>query len=119
VSLQFGFVDWLSAFVFTLGVELPVGYALLRRVQPSTWRVLLACALGSTLTHPTLWYVMPRFFSSYPTYLVTCELGIVVLEAWVLWLLAARGSWARAALTSATMNTASCFLGLAWSWLLA
>lgn len=51
--------DWLSAFVFTQLVEMPVWlYALRRHRAP--WRSRIAVAFGaSCLTHPIVWFVMP------------------------------------------------------------
>lgn len=59
---------WLSAFVFTQVVEVPIyAYALGRDREggPGGWPARLGIAfLGSAVTHPCVWFVIPRIFYS-------------------------------------------------------
>ncbi len=117
MTLQFTFVDWLSAFILTVGVELPVCWLLLRGPPVKDWRILGAATAASAMTHPLLWFVMPALFTDYWTYVVVCELGIVAVEALVLWLAVPTETVWRGLAASAAMNAASVVVGLLVNWL--
>ena len=73
---------WLAAFALTQAVEMPVVW----RAQPGVaWRRrLLVAAGGSALTHPIVWFVMPRLVSDWTLMVVVAETFAVVAEA--LWM---------------------------------
>lgn len=70
---------WATSFAFTLLVEVPVGTWRLR--EHPRHRVVAALLLASSLTHPTLWWVLPRLFDDYWTFVVVGELAVVAAEA--------------------------------------
>lgn len=73
-------IRWLLAFLWTLALELPV-YALW--LAPRLRSAAATCGLVlaiNAITHPLLWFVMPRP-ASYAAYLAIGESGVVVLEA--------------------------------------
>ena len=71
-------MTWPLAFLLTLTLEIPVVLLLLKR----GWRKDLPLALlANSLTHPTLWFVLPSMFSDYFTFLVVGELLVFTFEA--------------------------------------
>jgi hypothetical protein len=81
---------WLGAFVFTQAVEIPVYVLALRHAirggyaeRPRTLPMQLLLAFGaSAITHPMVWFVIPRIpSSSYVEYVVRAETFAVVVEA--------------------------------------
>lgn len=102
-------IAWLSAFLFTQLVEIPI-YA--RALAPRPLMARLAIAFGaSLLTHPLVWWGVLHFTTSEETYLasvVCAESFAVVVEA--LWLrrFGVRGAFA----WSLGANAASLGLGL-------
>lgn len=96
---------WLSAFVFTQAVEAPIyvrALALDRERGPGRWPARLGIALlASAITHPCVWFVIPRVFYSdwydglawrwpalgehrYALFFVTAESFAVLVEAWLM-----------------------------------
>lgn len=81
---------WFDAFVFTQAVEIPAYVLAIRHAQrtghadrPRTlfWQIVLAFG-ASAITHPQVWYVIPRIPStSYVEYLIRAETFAVVVEA--------------------------------------
>lgn len=77
---------WLNAFLLTLVVEVPLFFGIakldkqLARRCP-TWRLVLAGAAGTCLTHPLLWFIWPLVVGKdYTTYIVSGELLIFIVE---------------------------------------
>ena len=73
---------WLAAFALTQAIEMPVVW----RAQPGVaWqRRLLVAAGGSALTHPIVWFVMPRLVTDWVWMVVAAETFAVVAET--LWM---------------------------------
>lgn len=83
---------WLSAFVFTQLVEVPVYVLAMRHAQRAGWserpreihhQILLAFG-ASAITHPMVWYLIPNVAdprASYALYVATAEAFAVVVEA--------------------------------------
>lgn len=103
---------WLIAFLLTLGVELPVVWLVLRR-ETSPGRILAACLAANLMTHPVVWFLLPRLFSSYLSYLIVAELGAFLAEALVYRAALRPLSWRMAVSASALANAGSLGLGLA------
>jgi len=112
VALSFTFGDWLASFVLTLGVELPIAWRLLRDEPTAPPRLLGVVVGASALTHPLLWFALPLLFGNYVTYLVTCESGIVLVEALILWRGVPVARPKKALVTALVMNAASLAAGL-------
>jgi hypothetical protein len=104
-------IEWLYAFLFTQVVEVPIYmFALARscpRVRPRAQRALIAFG-ASALTHPIVWFVIPRLIPSYFTMGVSAEAFAVFVEACYMYAFGAR--WAFA--WSLFANAASVGLGL-------
>lgn len=105
-------VDFLIALVLTLLIELPVLWVLARgvfKLPVSTRRLLAVGALGSLLTLPVLWFVLPVFMNP-PAAIALGEVLAVGVEALLLWrLLPARPL--AAVVLSLAANLASFLLG--------
>ena len=86
---------WFDAFVFTQVVEIPVYVLAIRHAQATgwserprglEWQVLLAFG-ASAITHPIVWYLIPRVahpgrtYAEYAVYVATAETFAVVVEA--------------------------------------
>jgi hypothetical protein len=71
---------WLVAFVWTLALELPIYTAWLRGAIRSGWALCGLVLAINAVTHPLLWFVMPRL-SPYALYLAVGESGVVIVEA--------------------------------------
>ena len=106
MHLQITFDLWLAAFLFTQAVELPV-YLLATRGRPLPQR--LALGLGaSALTHPVVWWVIPRLpWETYRAYFLAAEGFAVAVEA----LLLAAFRVRRPLLWALVANAASVALG--------
>lgn len=107
---------WLSAFLFTEAVEVPIYTAALRRdgdERAAGAPLLVGAAIGfgaSALTHPIVWFVIPRLMpDSYWSMVVVAEAFAVSAEAVYLHLFGLR----RALLWSLFANATSAGLGLA------
>jgi hypothetical protein len=111
---------WLEAFAFTLVVEIPLFVAVARlgaagaggRRAP-LWRLALAGAAGTVLTHPLLWFVWPRVVHDYTAYIASGELLIAAIESATFFALARPITLARAIAASFIANAASFGLGVA------
>lgn len=100
--------EWAQAFVLTLLIEGPIyGVGLRRAGLP--WTQVLALILGVNLvTHPALWYVMPRF-SPYWAWVLVAETGVTLTEGA---LIARQLGWARGLGLAVLANTVSTVMGL-------
>jgi hypothetical protein len=106
---------WLSAFLFTQAVEIPI-YARAMRPWPRALGLKLAIAFGaSAVTHPVVWFVIPtlRAWSPYPyeEMVVRAETFAVVIEGLYLYAVGAF-TLRRAMLWSLLANASSASLGL-------
>ncbi|PRQ04732.1 hypothetical protein ENSA5_04970 [Enhygromyxa salina] len=108
---------WLTAFVFTQVIEIPIYMrALLERLdggEPvvARWSAALGLAFGaSAITHPIVWFVMPKLVpSSWLTMVIIAELFAILTEAAWLRAFGLRRSLAWAAFA----NAASVLIGMA------
>ncbi|APR75547.1 Hypothetical protein A7982_00893 [Minicystis rosea] len=109
---------WLSAFLFTQAVEVPIYLTALRRAPadveaPFTGTAALAAAFSASLiTHPIVWFLIPRIpASSYVEMALRAETFAVVVEGIYLYALGAM-RLRPALLTSLIANAISVSLGL-------
>lgn len=56
--------DWLSAFAFTQAIEVPIYFVLLRGTGRSPARRLAIAFGASAITHPIVWWLLPRAWES-------------------------------------------------------
>lgn len=112
---------WLLAFVLTCACELPVATVGLSRRMP--WERALVGALGAQLlTHPALWYLVPRF-SPWWAWMLLAEAGVTLVEAtvFVAILRAAGDDWrdalVRGPVVALTANALSLGVGLVLQWI--
>jgi hypothetical protein len=108
---------WLSAFLFTQAVEVPIwAYALRRHRAGGPWPLWACAAAGfgaSTITHPIVWFWFPAHVRDYTAMVIQAEVFAVVAEA--LYMDVLRLRWALA--WSLAANAASAGLGLLSRWL--
>ena len=107
---------WLDAFLFTQAIEIPI-YVFAQRRQRVGNRApewILAAFAASAVTHPVVWFVIPRFpwfgdvVYGYWLQIAVSETFAVVAEALLFHLLCLR----KAFLWSLAANAASAGLGL-------
>lgn len=110
---------WLSAFLFTQAVEVPVYAVGLQRSRddapfPITGAPARAVAAfgASLITHPVVWFLIPRIrFGSYEAMVFAAESFAVIVEALYFHAIGAM-TMRRAILFSILANGASVTLGL-------
>ena len=77
-------IPWLSAFALTQAVEMPI-YVRALREGPTIDRLPKALAIAfaaSALTHPIVWFVMPRLIpDNWLTMVIVAELFAITAEA--------------------------------------
>ena len=104
------FPFWIKAFGFTLAVEIPL-FVLIGRLGAATkmpvWRLLVAGAAGTMITHPLLWFVWSQVVSDYTAYIASGELLIAIVESFTFWLIARQITLGRAVAASFIANSAS------------
>jgi hypothetical protein len=110
---------WFQAFAFTLAVEVPIFVAVARlpvgtpqKNRAPLWRLAVAGAAGTCVTHPLLWFVWPLVVSDYTAYIVSGELLVAAIESATFLALARPIGWRRAVAASLTANAVSFGLGL-------
>jgi hypothetical protein len=106
-------IAWLSAFVLTQAVEMPLYVRALREGKPPTIErlpIALAVAFGaSAITHPVVWFVIPTLIpGEWLTMVLVAELFAIATEA--VWLRAFRLK--RALAWAAFANAASVLVGI-------
>jgi hypothetical protein len=77
---DYPFATWWLAFVWTNALELPVYVLLLRRRFPRWWEPVALTFLVNTISHPTFWYLLPRFGPDL-LWIWLAEAWVTVLEA--------------------------------------
>ncbi|MHC1769629.1 MAG: hypothetical protein AB9869_35995 [Verrucomicrobiia bacterium] len=110
---------WLFAksALWTISVELAILFVAVRfwfkvpESKVSNGLLLFAGVFGSAGTLPWLWFVLPRFFPTYVTFLVVGEMMVFAVEA-VFYRVVLGLGWGRAALLSLVCNLASFGLGM-------
>jgi len=110
---------WFEAFAFTLVVEVPLFVAVARlpvgpprKTRAPLWRLAIAGAAGTCVTHPLLWFAWPLAVRDYTTYIWSGELLVAAIESATFFALARPIDWRRAVIASFTANAASFGLGL-------
>ena len=118
-SYVFGtiFLFWLKAFLFTLAVEVPIFWRVGKRDPQSKgrvawWRLVVAGAAGTCLTHPLFWFVWPLVVSDYTLYVVTGELLVAIIETFTFMAVAFPLRFRYALAASIIANAASFGFGL-------
>jgi len=108
---------WLSALALTLVVEVPLFVLIARRFGPTTkkraplWRLALAGAAGTCVTHPALWFIWPLVINDYTLYIASGELLVAAIESVTFFALARPISLRLAIAASFVANAASYGVG--------
>lgn len=94
--MQVTLAAWRDAFLFTQAVEIPIYVFAMRHAvakgiaeRPRSWGIQILAAFGaSAITHPVVWFVIPRLAASfadpghaYLEYVIRAETFAVVVEA--------------------------------------
>lgn len=69
---------WLTAFLLTLAIELPIAAWLLRRAEADVARRLVLVVFANLATHVAVWYVFSQLF------LIGTIEYVVAAEAWAI-----------------------------------
>ena len=97
-------MTWLAAFAWTLACELPV-YVALTKFR-AWWAPIVLTFAVNGLTHPLLWFVVPRA-EPFWLFVLYGEAGVIAVEALVLAALGQR----RPLLIATIANLTSAILG--------
>lgn len=111
------FPYWARAFAFTLALEVPlfvlVGWWLARGSERAPiWRLAVAGAAGTMMTHPLLWFVWPLIVHDYTAYIVSGELIVATVETFTFFAIARPIKLSHAVAASFIANAASYGLGM-------
>jgi hypothetical protein len=84
---------WLLAFGFSLAVEVPlfviIGLWLAgREKRAPIWKLSIAGAVGTVITHPLLWFVWPLVMHNYTAYIISGELIVATVETFIFYIIA-------------------------------
>ena len=114
---------WLEAFIFTQLIEVVVGLIWLKVIIHqhvlSWFQTILVIFSATTITHPPLWFLLPKLMSyfklSYLSYLIIGEVLVILCETWwYRWTCFQKQSvhaWGEALKLSLTVNCTSWWLG--------
>lgn len=109
-------INWPLAFGITLLVEAGVLFLLFRK-EASPRRILATALVGNILTHPVIWFVIPRLVSTYGTYIILAEAIAFAVEVPVIVWLIRPDPWYMSIAGSALANGASYVVGLTFHYL--
>ncbi len=101
---------WLTAFILTLAIEIPIASVMLAKREPRTGRRIALIAFANLATHPLVWFVFPKLLLPYLAQLTLAEFWAFGLEA-IFYTMVFNIRPARAALVSFTANAVSATLG--------
>ena len=73
-------LQWARAFALTLGVEVPLYFWLLCKLGLRAHSALGAALAANAISHPLLWFALPRF-EPYVAFAVVGEAMVLVVEA--------------------------------------
>jgi hypothetical protein len=97
----------LEAFGLTLAVESVAAVALAPAYRIAPWRAVLSAVLGSSLTHPLLWYSFYRVYDVLGVYTTPSLEMLVILAEAPFYRVIATAEWEEALLLSVLINAAS------------
>ena len=72
----------------------------------------IAFFIGNALSHPFLWFVLPKVMPNYTTHLISGEIFVYIFEASTYYLLVRKMPFRRAIVISSLQNSVSLALGL-------
>jgi hypothetical protein len=104
-------IGWPLAFGVTLAVEMGALYLLFRKTD-SVGRLAAVVFLGNILTHPVVWFVLPRVMVSHGAYILIAESFALVVEVFVILSLIRPEPWYMSIAGSAFANGSSYGVGL-------
>ena len=104
-------MTWLAAFVWTLALEQPIYTLWLHDHVRPWWLPCVLAVAANAATHPTLWFVWPRF-DPYWCYVLVGETCVVVVETAIVVAVIGRRQLGRAFAASLSANTLSTAIGL-------
>jgi hypothetical protein len=103
---------WLRGFGLTLVVEEAIAVPLLRSVEPSLLRRVMAVLLVNLATHPLVWFFFTHLGWSWTMVSWVAESWAFGFEIIAYKVIFASASWRRCAVTSIAANAGSYLLGL-------
>ncbi|HEX2690721.1 MAG TPA: hypothetical protein VHN14_29095 [Kofleriaceae bacterium] len=73
-------LTWLTAFTWTLAIELPIYALAIGRCFARWWSVVVVVLAINLVTHPMLWFVFPRITPRW-LYVAVGEVTVTAIEA--------------------------------------
>ena len=104
-------ISWPEAFALTLTLETAVLLVFFWHRAPR-WRIVLTALVANAVTHPVVWFVLPKLMTSYGAYIVVAETWAVLAEVPILVAMLRPRPWYVALSASALANLASYGCGL-------
>ena len=96
-------INWPLAFGLTLVSESLVLYLLFKK-NTTVMNIAAALLVGNALTHPVVWFLIPRLVSSYGAYIVFAETFAFAVEVPVILVLIRPEPWYMSIAGSALAN---------------
>ena len=97
----------LEAFGLTLTVESVAAVALAPAFRIARWNAVASAVLGSSLTHPLLWYSFYKVYAVLDVYTTPVLEAFVILAEVPFYRVLAKAKWEEAFLLSLLINAAS------------
>ena len=111
---------WLSAFLFTVALEVPIVAWLTRPTQKNLGRRVALAVCAQCASHPAVWFIFPTLGLKYWNMIMLAECWAVLSETLIYFGLNEKLSLRRALLISLCANGLSYGLGFAsqrfWGW---
>ena len=105
---------WLSAFLLTQLVEMPIWLAAARRLG---WKRAFLIAFGtSALTHPLLWFAIPWDRWPYEPTVIGAEIAVVIVETLFAGALGLKRPWLWALIANGASIAAGTLTRWAFGW---
>ena len=101
-------MEWLTAFLLTLGIEIPVLVLLLR--EENHYKTISAGFLMNLISHPTLWFILPSVLPK-EQYIMLGEMTAYVIESILLLLFFRKEQKTRILLVTFIVNSLSFLTG--------
>ena len=103
---------WLTAFLLTLAIEVPLAGLLLARHEPSRARLAGKLFFANLATHPLVWFAFPMLSGTWATTTAMAEVFAWLTEAAFFFLVFPGLKPGKAVLVSLAANATSFGLGL-------
>lgn len=104
-------MNWPLAFILTIALETAVLFLFFRK-DTALSRIFIAGVLANAVTHPFVWFLFPRFATSYGSYILMAEMFAFFLEVPIIYLIIRPKPWYMSIAASAAANGVSYGVGM-------